>query len=266
MNQCPRCGGLLPSTGDRFCPNCGAEVPVSSAPPPPLPTPLRGAGPSAPPPGAGAAWERRDQLGFVPAIFDTIKGVLFSPAQFFRTMAKQGGIGGPLGYGIIVGYVGLLIATMYNALVTVLFGSSLRGLDDGPLAQIAPYLQGGVGFVSQVIFGPIWLLIGIFVSAGIYHVVLMILGQAKQGFETSLRVVCYSQSAAILQLVPFCGGLAMAVWMIVCNIVGLSEAHGIGRGSAAIAVLAPIVLFCCCCGLGLMALFGGIAGIASQAH
>ncbi len=262
MSQCQKCGALLPATGDRFCMNCGAEVPAASAPPP-LPPPLA----SGPPlPGEGTPWDRRGQLGVVPAIFDTIRAVLLTPTEFFRTMPRLGGIGGPLGYGVIVGSLGLLIATMYNFLVTTLFGSAFRGLDDGPLAKIAPYLEGGVGVVSQVVFGPIWLLIGIFVSAGIYHVALMILGQAKEGFEATLRVVCYSQSTAILQLVPFCGGPVMAVWMIVSNIIGLAEAHRIGRGSAAIAVLAPIVLFCCCCAIAGMLLFGGIAGIASQAH
>jgi hypothetical protein len=168
-------------------------------------------------------------------------------------------------YGLIVGYAGLLIATLYNAMLHMVAGSAFRGLERGPLAEVAPFLEGGVSIVSTVILGPVWILIGLFVGAGIYHLVLMILGQAPKGFEATLRVVCYGQSAAVLQIVPFCGGLVMAVWLIVVNIVGLSEAHRIGRGSAAIAVLAPIVLFCCCCAAAVLIFAGGIAGLASQA-
>jgi hypothetical protein len=264
MSQCPKCGALLPSTGDRFCINCGAEV--SPEGPPPLPPPPFGAsGPSATP-DTGTPWDRRDQLGVVPAIFDTIKGVLFSPAEFYRAMPKTGGIGAPLAFGMLVGYLGLLVATIYNALTQTLIGSAFRDLEEGPLARIAPFLEGGLGFVANAILGPFYVLIGLFVGAGVYHLVLLILGQARQGFETTFRVVCYGQAAAILQVVPFCGGLVMAVWLIVVSIIGLSEAHGIGRGSAAIAVLAPVVLCCCCVALALALVFGGIAGLASQLH
>lgn len=269
MSQCPKCGALLPSSGDRFCANCGADVGAATTPPPlPPPTFARANAPGsgAPEAGTGTPWDRRDQIGYVPAAFDTIKAVLLTPTEFFRAMPKTGGIGAPLAYGVIVGYVGLLVAAMYNLMTQTLIGSAFRDLQDTPLARIAPYLEGGVGLVGQVIFGPVWLLIGLFIGAGIYHVVLMILGQARQGFETTLRVVCFSQSAAVLQVIPFCGGLIMAVWMIVANIIGLAEAHGIGRGSAAIAVLAPIVLMCCCCVLGMLVLFGGIAGLAGQLH
>jgi hypothetical protein len=263
MNRCPKCGALLPSTADRFCMNCGAEVNPDA--PPPLPPPSPGAGTAAGPE-RGTPWDRRDQLGIIPAIFDTIKGVLFSPAEFYRAMPKTGGIGAPLAFGMIVGYLGLLVATIYNALTQTLVGSAFRDLEESPLARLAPFLEGGLGFVANAILGPFYVLIGLFVGAGIYHLVLMILGQARQGFETTFRVVCYGQATAVFQVVPFCGGLVMAIWLIVVNIIGLSEAHGIGRGSAAIAVLAPVVLCCCCVALVVTLVFGGIAGLAGQLH
>jgi len=266
MTQCPKCGALLSSTGERYCMNCGADLGAAAGPPPlPPPSPAFGApGGAAPEP--GTPWDRRDQIGFVPAIFDTVKSVLLSPAEFYRAMPKTGGIGAPLAYGVIVGYAGLLVAALYNVMTQTLMGSAFRDLSDTPFARLAPYLEGGIGLVGQVVLGPIWLVIGLFVSSGVYHLVLLALGQAKQGFETTLRVACYAQSAAVLQVVPFCGGLVMAVWMIVVSIIGLSEAHGIGRGSAAVAVLLPIVLVCCCCALAVLLTVGGIAGLAGQLH
>ncbi|HET7293595.1 MAG TPA: YIP1 family protein [Vicinamibacteria bacterium] len=266
MDQCPKCGALIASRADRYCLNCGAELPQETGGLPPLPPP--------PPSGAAAGarprdtpWERRAELGFVPAVFDTIKGVLGSPAEFFRAMPKEGGIGSPLGYGVLVGYVGVLVTAVYNALMNTLIGSTLAELGErGPFGRLAPYLEGGIGLVSQVVFGPIWILIGIFLGAGIYHVVLLILGEARQSFETTFRVVCYGQSCAILQIVPFCGGFLTVIAWIVVGIIGLSEAHGIGRGSAAVAVLAPIVFCCCCCGAAIALFVGGIGGLAGMRH
>jgi hypothetical protein len=67
----------------------------------------------------------------------------------------------------------------------------------------------------------------------------------------------------MLAVVPVCGFLA-GLYVLVLNIIGLSEAHGISRGKAAAAVLVPILLVCCCCALGIGLLFGGLAGVLSQ--
>jgi hypothetical protein len=269
MSQCPTCGALVTSTEDRFCLNCGAELPVEAeaSSPPPLPPPAPRFGPEGEPPRSGTPWDRRAELGFVPAIFDTIKGVLGSPTAFFRAMPKEGGIGGPLAYGMIVGYAGLLVTAIYQMLMNTLIGSSFASLGDkGPAARLAPFLEGGVGLISQVVFGPIGILIGIFLFAGVYHLVLLILGEAREGFEATFRVVCYGESAAVLQIVPFCGGLLTIIAWIIVGIVGLSETHRISRGTAAVAVLAPIVLCCCCCGAAVALLAGGIGGLAGLRH
>jgi hypothetical protein len=225
--------------------------------PPPLPP--EGAVTEAP------AWERRESLGFFPALIETTKQVLTAPAAFFRAMPVDAGLGAPIAYALIVGYFGLAVQALYQAVLNVGMGSALRSFEGRhSLGQLAPLLQGGAGLAFQLVFGPILLVIGIFVGAGIYHLVLMLLGQARRGFEATLRVVCYGHAASVVLLLPFCGGFVAAVCWIVIGIVGLAEAHRIGRGSAAVAILAPIVLACCCCGLGMALLFGGIAGLASH--
>lgn len=234
---------------------------------PPLPPALPSTGGS-PPGGPGpqrTPWERREQLGLVPALVETTGQVLLHPADFFQQMPVAGGLGAPVIYALIVGYLGIVVQALYQAVLNIGLGSALRGLSErSPLGSFGPALQGGAGLLVQIVCGPIFLLMGLFVGAGIYHLLLMLMGQAKKGFEATLRVVAYGHAASILLLLPFCGGLIAAVWWLVIGIVGLSEAHGIGRGSAAVAILAPIVLVCCCCGIGALLIFGGIAGLASH--
>ncbi len=87
----------------------------------------------------------------------------------------------------------------------------------------------------------------------------MIVGGANKTFETTYRVFAYtSGSTALIGLVPICGGIVAGIWAIVCEIIGLREAHETTTGKAVVAILLPVIV---CCG-GLIAiglLVGGFA-------
>jgi hypothetical protein len=279
MAQCPHCQSVLPEPAGSFCPQCGSPLSASAEVPPPPPPPSPPPSfvseslpesalppPQAPPPpaaeaSAGTPWDGRARLGIAPALAETTRQVLLSPVAFFRAMPTTGGLGGPLGYALILGYIGILATAIYQGLFGALTGSALRALEGrGDIPALA-MLQGGFGFLVQVVFGPVVLLVGIFLASGIVHLMLALMGAAHRGFEATFRVVCYSEATSVLMILPFCGGLLAFVWWLVVTILGLAEAHGISRALAAIAVLAPIVILCCCCG-GLAMMFGGLASLA----
>lgn len=212
-------------------------------------------------------WEDRDRLGFGNALVETTKRVLGEPVAFFRALSRSTGIGSPLLYAVIIGWIGVVAASFYSALFQSLVGSSMAGFGESPeLVAALGFAQSWGGFFVQVIFAPMGLVIGLFIAAGVFHLMLLLLGGARRDFETSFAVVGYAQAPAILMLVPFCGSLVAWVWSLVLYIIGLAEAHGISRGKAAVAVLLPLVLACCCCGL-LAGLFAStIAALASQAQ
>jgi hypothetical protein len=87
----------------------------------------------------------------------------------------------------------------------------------------------------------------------------MLFGGAPRGFEATLRVRCYAEAASLFRLVPFCGMPIFVIYSLVLTIVGLSEAHGIGRGRAAAAVLLPLLFLCCCCVGAIVLAVGGLA-------
>jgi hypothetical protein len=88
----------------------------------------------------------------------------------------------------------------------------------------------------------------------------MIVGGAKQSFETTLRVLCYAGgSANALQLVPICGGFLAGLAGLVLNCIGLARAHETDTWRAVVAILLPLVV--CCGGLIFLAvLIGSLAG------
>ncbi len=219
------------------------------------------------PPGRGGStpWERREQIGLLNALVETSKEVIATPGEFFRRMPVTGGIGAPLGYGVIVGYLGLLAKAIYDAVFRAVLGSPFAPFGGRPeLQRFAAMMEGGVGLIVQVVLGPVLVVIGIFIAAGIFHLLLMVLGGARRDFEATARVVCYSEAAALFGIVPFCGAFIGAIYQIVLWIIGLAEAHGISKGKAAAAVLIPILLVCCCC-IGVIALVaGGLAAALGQ--
>ncbi|HXY38285.1 MAG TPA: YIP1 family protein [Vicinamibacteria bacterium] len=263
MALCPICQQPLPDTPVRFCPNCGAEF-AQSPPPPenaaPGPPPFE-AGGALPPtlPGGPSAvpWDERERLGTVNALVETTRQVLAVPGAFFRSMPTAGGIGSPLLYAVIVGWLGLIVASLYQAVFRSLMGSPFSTLGDRPeVTALVGWVEGWAGFVMQVALGGIFVVIGVFVGAGILHLFLLLLGGARSGFETTVRVVCFAQATSVVFLVPFCGQLVAGIWTLVLYIIGLAAAHRIGHGKAAAATLLPIALLCCCC-VGLAALFAG---------
>jgi hypothetical protein len=287
MTECPHCHTILPEPPERFCPSCGADLlaattpggPPPIPPPPPLPgeyasgggyppPPSYGApsGYGAPPPaGGGNPWERRSQLGFLAALIETTKQVLTEPVAFFRAMPVTGGLGSPLLYAVIIAYVGLIASTIYNLVFNSVISSSLTQMGSGgELGKLAPFLTGTTSLVMNLLFGPVFIVIGLFIGAGLFHLVLLALGGATRGFEATFRVAAFSQAASIFNIVPMCGGLIGLVYTLVLLVIGLSEAHQISRGKAAAAVLIPFALLCCCCSGGILLAIFGLAGALGQ--
>lgn len=276
MSSCPHCQAPLADPLPAQCPYCGGML-GTSAPdlaggpplPPPLPAALAplpptgdGAGAGAPPPGGGTPWEARERIGIAQAFVETVRQVLTAPTAFFRAMPVGGGIGSPLLFAVIAGWIGLVAAAFYQAIWVSIVGPTLLpfGLDRDELGGALAFLESWAGLVAQVVFGGVWVVISAFLGAGIVHLMLLLLGGARRGFEATFRVVCFSQATALLFvipifLVPFCG-MAVVVWALALYVIGLAQAHQIGHGQALAAVLLPLVALCCCCA-GLVATFAG---------
>ena len=186
-------------------------------------------------------WEEREDLGFFKAIFLTIKKVLFSPTKFFSQMRTEGGISDPLLYAVIVGTVCVWIALLWQI--------PLQGLSFlmGPDKEEAIIGLGAMIGVS--IFMPFFIVIGLFIGAGILHLCLMLVGGNKKGFEATFRVVAYSVSSQVGAIIPLCGGIIASIWGLVVEIIGLREAHQITTSKAVLAVLLPVVTGCLCAGI-----------------
>lgn len=274
MMLCPRCQEPLPDPPESFCPRCGAPVErVQEASPPegpdeapgaaseepaaPLLPPAEAADPPPPPP-PGIPWDERQRLGFATALVDTTVQVLRAPGDFFRRMRPTGGVGGALAYAVIVAYIGFVAKALYDWIFQAIVGRQDLGLG-AEFDRAFAMMQGGGGLVLQLLIGPFVLAAALFVGAGLNHLSLLLLGGARRGFDSTFRACAFANAANVVALVPICGSLVAAVWVVVLTIIGLSVVHGISWQKATAAVLLPLVLFCCCCAgtIGLLAAMVG---------
>jgi len=204
---------------------------------------------------SGLPWDDRQQKGFFTAFIDTLQMVLTRPTEAFTVMKREGGFGEPLIYAVVGGSVGAIVAFLFS----LLFHSFGMFADQrNPFGAMAGMGIGSIGFIILV---PFLIVIGLFIGAGIVHLCLMVLGGANQPFETTFRVLAFSQgSTGVLQLIPVCGGVIACIWGIVVNCIGLARAHETDTGRAALAVFLPLIV---CCGLSFVLLFmvGGLAGL-----
>ena len=220
-----------------------------------------GAAPTSTPVGTrtGLPWERRQERGFFNAFIETLSIVLTKPAEAFSVMKREGGLGEPLIYALIGGCVGGIASFFFS-----LGFQSLGLFTDRHSNSLAAMAGMGVGSAAMVIVLPLFLVIGLFIGSAIVHLCLMVVGGANQSFETTFRVLAFSQgSAGPLQIIPVCGGLISGVWAVVCNCIGLARAHETDTGRAVLAVFLPLIV-CCGGGLFIAVMFGWGAWTASQ--
>ena len=209
----------------------------------------------------GPAWEQRAELGFFPAIWQTIKTVLIDPTRTFATMKREGGVGTPLAYHVLLGSVGGLASLFYQLVLQI--GGGMSSLPPEAREKLFSSVGGAsagiaIVMVVAIFILPLMMVISTFLSAGILHLSLMICSGAKQPFETTLRTYCYSSgSGAIFQLIPVCGASIGGLWALVCMCIGMAKTHEIGTGRAVCAVLLPTVV---CCAL-FVVLIGAVMGM-----
>ncbi len=193
---------------------------------------------AAAPAGVTPAWEREG--GWFARASDTVREVLAAPQTAFSGVPVDGNYLRPLLFLLLVGSVTTAVSLVYQAVMEL---AAQRPADSTEPA----FTLGIYGVVFVLI--PVLLTVGAFISAGIFHVCLMLIGVAPKSFEVTFRVVCYANGAtSVMLLIPFCGGLVQSVWNLYAIIIGLREVHGITTGKAAVAVLLPLMV---CCGLAL---------------
>ena len=159
----------------------------------------------------------------VQSFINTVRNVLTAPVGFFRGIRRQGDLVNPLIFAIICYEVSAILGGLIS--LAGLYGS-----------------DGFSSFLVSIILAPIFAAIGLFIGAGILHLlVMLIIGSGNAGFEATFRVSAYSSVTSLVSWIPVIGWIA-SLYGIYLAIVGMREIHSTTTGKAALVVLIPAAI------------------------
>ncbi len=245
--SCPNCGQGVEDAGAQWCPNCGVSLAAAGAGPA-----AGGAGGGAGPRGPSSVPFEDSTQPFLGRFLETIKLAFSDPVRLFSNMDTDD-IGAPLIYGVVIGTINVVFSIIWQ----VMFGG-FAALAEGDAEGFAI----GTGFLLVIlVFSPALVVVGLFINAGIYHVALLILGDGRSGFPTTLRAVSYGSTPGLLGIVPFCGGIIGGIWSLVLVIMAAIYGHRTDTWRAIVAYFLPLLL-CCLALFGLMMMLGLTGALA----
>lgn len=158
----------------------------------------------------------------------TVRAVVLDPVGFFRGIRQQGDFVNPLVFAVICALINGILGGIIGFLISLGF---VGGQDVG----------GTFGnLIANIVLSPIYAAIAVFILAGIYHLlVLLLVRPAHAGFEATFRVVCYASVTWLISWIPLIGWIVAPIYGIVLSIFGIREVHATTTGRAMAVVLIP---------------------------
>lgn len=182
-------------------------------------------------------WTERARIGFWRGWFRTVRSVLFAPALLARSLAPNESLWQPIWFVLITAFLTSMLGVVVSAGMFI----ALAALA-GPGAGAMPI---GVMLGQQALFTVVGIFFGIgmtIVWCLISHVLLRVMGGAREGWRTSLRALLYAiggtNALNLAACVP-CIGIAALVWWIVSGTIMLREVQRTNTARAVTAVVVP---------------------------
>lgn len=170
----------------------------------------------------------------VDSFVSAVRNVLLNPRNFFQGIDRQGNFVEPLVFALICSAIGGILSGIIGFLVTLVG----EGIGAAFLALI-----------GSIFLTPIFAAIGLFVGAGIWHVLVMLLVRpSNAGFEATFRVAAY---ISVIQLItwiaaiPIVGSiiaLLAVIYGLYIAYFGIQEVHSTTRQRAAAVVAIPALV------------------------
>jgi hypothetical protein len=181
----------------------------------------------------------------VESFADVVRRVVLQPVGFFAGLPRRGSLLNPLVFALICTEIAAIVGGILS--LAGVGGAFVTGYG----FQV-PENQGLGEFIGSVVFAPVGSAIGVFVVAGIAHLLVrLVVGATNAGFGATFRVAAYTSVTSLVSWIPFVGGL-LALYGIYLSVVGIREMHNTTTGKALVVVVLPVIVIVVLALLGLL--------------
>jgi hypothetical protein len=155
------------------------------------------------------------------SFIDIVRRVVLQPVGFFARLPRSGNFVNPLVFALIC----IEISAILGGLLGLVGVGANRGLGN---------------FIGSIIAAPIVGAIGLFIGAGILHLLVrLVVGAGNSGFEATFRVASYAAVVDLVSWIPAIGWL-LGLYGVYLAVVGMREMHQTTTGKAVLVVLIPV--------------------------
>src|SRR5215218_8102986 len=166
---------------------------------------------------------------------DVVRRVVLQPVGFFAGLPRRGSLLNPLVFALICTEIAAILGGILS--LAGAGGAFVTGYG----FQV-PENQAMGEFIGSVVFAPIGGAIGVFVVAGIAHLLVrLVVGATNAGFGATFRVASYASVTSLVSWIPIVGWL-LGLYGIYLSVVGIREMHETTMGKAVLVVLIPVIV------------------------
>lgn len=178
-------------------------------------------------------WENLETLGTFKALYHTVYHCLLKPSGIFCLVSNKSSLFYAWLFGLVAGSIGILFDLVWqNGSINFLTGLSEYGISAN-LVNISG---------RSLIYSPLTLTLHMFLLGLYVHFLLIITGGRHNTLRSTIITSCYTQSAAVLSIIPFFSNFISIIWAICLLIIGTSCVHKISITRSSVTILLPIIL------------------------
>ena len=173
-----------------------------------------------------------------------LRGMLRHPADTFGAMSPSGRF---FLTAFLTGAIAGVAAVVITSLYELVLPSPMTLLTQKLVHDFIPSLPmdtsaNTLGVIMAIVMSPFSAVAALFFTALVLHVCHLIVGSGKSGLVATIKVVCYAEVAAVLNVLPYIGQVMFFVVQFVLLVIGGAKLHRVTYARSTIALLLPLVV------------------------
>ena len=184
--------------------------------------------------------------------FNKIIDVMFKPSDFFDAIRDDKSFKSVIMYLVILGTVAVILGFIFELILGGVTAETFF-IQSYPADPALTSTVGGLSLLSIVCsvglipISVALLVLGMFITAGIYHLMALVF-QSKEPYIQTYKALVYSQTPSLLfsafASIPYisCISIVFSIWGFVLTVIGMKKLHNLSTGQAIGVVAIPLVV------------------------